>query len=146
MAIFLYDHGAENILYEYFLPRTFKVILFTNDAVQSETGELVEAFGGGYARVTVTETDTASNAIVDGIAQQAYNPIVFNFTGLLTTNGTVYGYAFMRSTTPAADGAGTTTFNDIVFSDKLSSPFVPDNGTQLTIIPTFRLSHGTPSA
>ena len=78
----------------------------------------------------VSVVGTAPNAI----AQAAYTQVSFNFTGALTTNGSVYGYYV------------TNTAGQVIFAERATAPYIPaNNGDALLLTPIFKLSSGTPS-
>lgn len=136
MSIMLTDSGATAVLTEYFGSTTLTVKLFTNDAVISDalvSTDFTEAAGGGYAAKTVAAGASAVST-VGGIVQAAVPQQVYEFTGPLTGNPSVYGYYVV-------DPSGT-----LVFADKAAGAYTPSSsGDIYAVTPTFQLSKGTPT-
>lgn len=142
MAILLHDCGAKAILQTYFRnipptnPRTYYLGLYTNAAPPIDTDtalNLREAYGGGYARVTLP----VSSWQVPDVAEipEAQNiERLFTFSGPLQDYPTITGYFVLD-----ADGV-------LIYSEQETTPYTPvNNGDTLAITPAFMLSKGTPS-
>ena len=140
MALILTDVGAQVLLTKAFnVSKDLTLRLFANDFTPTDASvqaDFTEAAGGGYNAIPLTNdaiislVGTAPNAI----AQAAYSQVSFNFTGALTTNGTVYGYY-------VTNAAG-----QVLFAEKAASSYTPaNNGDALLLTPVFKLSSGTPS-
>jgi hypothetical protein len=139
MALVLTDLGADEILKTYFNNtrptggNNMTLRLFATDVTPAQTGvSYVEATGGGYAAITLTNgswTITPANDPSDAVyAQQT-----FTFTGPLTTNGTVYGYYI------------TDADSTVIYAEAIT-PFEPlASGDNIKITPKFELSSGTPA-
>jgi hypothetical protein len=161
MAIMLYDKGAEYINKVFWgtetKPTHFLVMLFTNEVTPyPDQPALVEALGGGYTRLTI-DTDNlfsfggATSGDGTGLATVVWNALPFpftgNFTGELTTNLNIYGYAILRGDAAACNvTTGAITYSDVIFADRLASPFTPALGNSIQVTPTWQLSKGVPTA
>jgi len=139
MALVLTDLGADEILKTYFNNthpaggNNLTLRLFVTNVTPAQTGvTYVEATGGGYAAITLTNgswTITPANDPSDAVYVQQ----TFTFTGPLTTNGTVYGYYI-------------TDADDTIIYAEAITPFEPlSNGDNIKITPKFQLSSGTPA-
>lgn len=140
MSLILTDVGAQVLLAKAFnTTKDLTLRLFTNDITPTDAfvqSDFTEAAGGGYTAIPlssdaiVSVVGTAPNAI----AQAAYTQVSFNFTGALTTNGSVYGYYV------------TNTAGQVIFAERATAPYIPaNNGDALLLTPIFKLSSGTPS-
>jgi hypothetical protein len=79
--------------------------------------------GGGYAAKTLTSGSWTVSS-VGGVPTAAYAAQEFTFTGVLTTNGTIYGALIKNA-------AGT-----LICAEKLGTGFTPDeNGDKFTVTP-----------
>jgi len=139
MALVLLDVGADEILKTYFNNtrpaggNNLALRLFATDVTPAQSGvTYVEATGGGYAAITLTNgswTITSANDPSDAV----YAEQTFTFTGALTTNSTVYGYYI-------------TDADDTVIYAEAFTPFEPlSSGDNIKVTPKFQLSSGTPS-
>lgn len=139
MALVLTDIGADEILKTYFNNtrptggNNLTLRLFATDVTPAQTGiTYVEAVGGGYAALTLTNgswTIAPANDPSDAVyAQQT-----FTFTGPLTTNGAVYGYYI-------TDADAT-----VIYAEAFASFEPLINGDNIKITPKFQLSSGTPT-
>jgi len=142
MAGTVVDLGCDTILEAFFndswptggADLTLK--LYTNDVTPDDAdvaGDYTEAAGGGYAAKTLSNgswTVTTANDPSDAVyAQQT-----FTFTGALTGTATIYGYFIVD-----ADGV-------LFAAEKFATTFTPaNNGDQVLVTPTIKLSKGTPS-
>ena len=144
MSLILADEGAEFILDDFWndTAKTFKVKLYTNNVTPAD-GDTVASYtiatGGGYTDSTLddaTATATGSLAIptissVSGIAQVAWTPLIWTFTGALTTNPTIYGYIVTDSSS---------TF--LLFAERLSSSYTPSvAGDTLSLTLRFKMGN-----
>lgn len=140
MALVLTDLGADEILKTYFNNtrpvggNNLTLRLFATDVTPAQTGvTYVEAVGGGYAAITLTNgswTITPANDPSDAV----YAEQTFTFTGPLTTNSTVYGYYI----TDADD--------TVIYAEAFATSFAPENnGDVVKITPQIQLSSGTPA-
>lgn len=142
MALVVADIGADELLKVYFNNTrpgggnnlTMKLFATNVTPVDTSTaGSFTEATGGGYVTKTLTNgswTITPANDPSDAV----YAEQIWTFTGVLTTNTTIYGYFVVD-----ADGT-------LIWAELLGTPFVPtNNGDQLKITPKFQASKGTPS-
>jgi hypothetical protein len=101
------------------------------------TATFTEAAGGGYAQKTLACTSSGTDWTIN-----ANNPRditaaaqTFTFTGVLTTNGTVYGYYV----TNAAE-------NKVLWAQLFDATFTPtNNGDNIVITPKLQLGNGTPT-
>lgn len=113
------------------------LILFTNDYTPvkgSVAGDFTVATGGGYASKTLTAGNWTV-ADVGGIPQALYAEQVFTFTGPITTNPQIFGYAILD-----ADGV-------CISGEKATEPWTPTlNGDHYDITPLIQSSSGTPTA
>lgn len=139
MALVLTDLGADEILKTYFnntrptSGNDLTLRLFATNVTPAQTGvTYIEAAGGGYAAITLTNgswTVSAANDPSDAV----YAVQTFTFTGPLTTNRTVYGYYI-------------TDADDTVIYAEAFTPFEPvTSGDNIKITPKFQLSSGTPT-
>jgi hypothetical protein len=141
-ALTLMDIGADEFLKVYFNDdrptggNNLTLKLFCTDVTPADTntaGTYTECTGGGYASKTLTNgswTVSTGNDPSDAV----YAEQTFTFTGVLTTNTTIYGYFVVD-----ADGT-------LIWAEKLGSTFTPaNNGDNVKITPKFQLSKGTPS-
>lgn len=141
MSLILSDMGAVRILQKYFKGEVaisgndYTLGLFVNNITPNdlyEVSNFTEPLDGGYAPKTLL-ADNFSISTVSGIAQATYPQQTFTFTGVLTTNSTIYGYFIYD-----ADGI-------LIYSERASTSFTPmNNGDKLLITPIFKLSTGTP--
>lgn len=100
-----------------------EVILFTANITPADTDTAatytaVEAAGGGYARKTLSAAswNVSANPIT-------YAAQVWTFTGPLTGDATIYGYAVLRATT-----------GDLLWSENFGVSFQPQaNNDALTV-------------
>lgn len=141
MPLVLADVGADVILKGFFNNswaaggRNYTMRLFATNVTPTQTsvaGSFTWATGGGYADKslangswTVTPANDPSDAT---FAEQTWT-----FTGPLTTNGTIYGYAILD-----ADGV-------LLWAETIAAFTPVNNGDQLKITPRFQLSSGTPA-
>lgn len=133
--IVLFDSGSLAILTKYFGSDNVFVKLFTNDIELVDTltaSSFTEAAGGGYTAKTVLSA-AITKSVVGGIAQAAFAQQVFEFTGALTGNPSVYGYYVVNE-------SGT-----LIFADKSSGPYTPSADGVYVVTPVFQLSKGTPA-
>ena len=141
MPLVVADVGADVILKAFFNNsravggNNFTMKLFATNVTPAQANtaaSFVWATGGGYADKTLTNgsfTITPANDPSDAV----YAEQVWTFTGALTTNATIYGYAVLD-----ADGI-------LIYAEAIS-PFTPaNNGDQLKITPKFQASSGTPA-
>lgn len=141
MALTLADIGADAILKAYFNNawaaggKNLTLKLFATNVTPADTNNaasFVEAAGGGYAAITLTNGSwivTPANDPSDAV----YAVQTFTFTGALTTNPTIYGYFVVD-----ADGV-------LIWAELLAAPFTPaNNGDNVQVTPKFQLSKGTP--
>ncbi len=142
MSLIAVDVGCDVILKAFFNNswaaggKNLTIKLFATNVTPADTSiasSFTEASGGGYASKTLTNgswTVTVSNDPSDAV----YAAQTWTFTGPLTTNPVVYGYYVVN-----ADGV-------LIYAEKLGTAFTPhNNGDQLLITPTFRMSKGTPA-
>jgi uncharacterized lipoprotein YmbA len=100
-----------------------EVILFTSNITPADTDTAatytaVEAAGGGYARKTLSAASWNVSANPITCAAQ-----VWTFTGPLTGDATIYGYAVLRATT-----------GDLLWSENFGVSFQPQaNNDALTV-------------
>ncbi len=142
MALVLADLGADAILEAYFNDTwpaggiNLTLRLFVTNVTPSQAsvvGDFTEATGGGYAAKTLTNgswTVTPANDPSDAV----YTQQDFVFTGVLTTNPSVYGYYI------------TDADNVLIYAESLVATYTPaTSGDTLAITPKFQLSSGTPA-
>ena len=142
MALVLADVGADVILKAFFNNswaaggKNLTLKLFTNNITPADTdtaSTYIEATGGGYAAITLTNgswTVTVGNDPSDAV----YTTQTFSFTGTIGGSGIVYGYFIVD-----ADGV-------LVHAEKFSSAFTPLSlPTETKVIPKFQMSKGTPT-
>ena len=142
MPLTLGDVGADCILKTYFNNtrpaggNNLTLKLFCSNTTPADTdtaATYTEATGGGYVAKTLTNGSWTIN-VGDDPSRAAYAAQTFTFTGVLTTNTTIYGYYVVD-----AD-------NVFQWAERLGTAFTPaSNGDNLTITPRFELSKGTPS-
>lgn len=129
MAILVPNVG-ENIALAYLTGKTTTVRdliyrLFATNVTPAETdtaASYTEAAGGGYASKTLTG---ASWTITNGApTSAAYAQQTWTFTGVLTTNATVYGYYVTRVTDA-----------DLVLAETFTSFTPANNGDQILLTP-----------
>ena len=140
----LADTGAASIMNAYFnnspVPANLLLKLYCTNVTPNANGTDTQASytvctGGGYADKTLT-LGSWTQTTPGGLAQVAYADQVFTFTGVLTTNGTIYGYY-------VTNAAATI----LIWSELLGSTFTPaNNGDSVTISPLVKMSYGTPVA
>ena len=129
MALVVVNNG-ESIALQYLTnkiatPENLRYKLFATNVTPAETdtaGTYTEATGGGYADKLLT----GASWTVSGTAptQIAYAQQDYTFTGVLTTNTTLYGY-FVTRTTAA----------DLILAETFTS-FVPtNNGDKVLLTP-----------
>lgn len=141
MPLVLADPGADVILKGFFNNswaaggRNYTMKLFATNVTPTQTssaGSFTWATGGGYADKTLINgsfTVTPANDPSDAV----YAEQTWTFTGPLTTNGTIYGYAILD-----ADGV-------LLWAETIAAFTPVNNGDQLKITPRFQLSSGTPA-
>lgn len=126
----LVPNVGENIALSYLVGKTTTVRdliyrLFATNVTPAETdtaGSYTEAAGGGYASKTLTG---ASWTITNGAPTSAdYAQQTWTFTGVLTTNGTVFGYYVTRVTDA-----------DLVLAEAFTSFTPTNNGDQILLTP-----------
>lgn len=126
----LVPNVGENIALSYLVGKTTTVRdliyrLFATNVTPAETdvaGTYTEAAGGGYASKTLTG---ASWTVTNGApTEAAYAQQTWTFTGVLTTNPTVYGYYVTRVTDA-----------DLVLSETFTSFTPANNGDQILLTP-----------
>jgi hypothetical protein len=112
------DSGGENL--------TLK--LFANDYTPVEgsvAGDFTVAVGGGYADKTLTTASWGAAATVGGTTSTVYAEQTFTFTGVLTTNPTIYGYYLVG----ASSGV-------LYWAERASATFTPaNNGDTYKVTP-----------
>ena len=150
MAQVYSDIGALNTLKAYFnntrpsnsltlaSANNFQLRLFATNVTPNAGGSdtaatYTQAAGGGYAAKELSNgsfTCTANNP-----ADAVYAAQTWTFSGVLTTNPTIYGYYLVDS-----DG--------VLVTSEAITPFTPTaSGTDtLTITPKIQMSYGTPAA
>lgn len=107
------------------VPENLVYRLFATNITPAETdtaGTYTEAAGGGYSAITLTGsswTVTGGAPSTASYAQQTYT-----FTGVLTTNTTIYGYYVTRSTT-----------GDLVLAETFTSFTPATNGDNIKLTP-----------
>lgn len=126
----LVPNVGENITLSYLVGKTTTVRdliyrLFATNVTPAETdtaGSYTEAAGGGYASKTLTG---ASWTITNGAPTSAdFAQQTWTFTGVLTTNPTVFGYYVTRVTDA-----------DLVLAEAFSSFTPANNGDQILLTP-----------
>jgi hypothetical protein len=142
MAIVLSDIGADAILGAYFnnvwpsVTKDLTLKLYTNDKIPTDTdiySDYTVAAGGGYVDKTLANGSWVVSAGNDP-SDAVYAEQTWTFTGVLTTNLTIYGYYLLNHD------------NVLIYAEKFSNSYTPaKNGDQLKITPKFQLSKGTPS-
>jgi hypothetical protein len=137
MTLVVADVGAlDSLNADFATGRDMTLILFTNDVVPTTASintTFTEAAGGGYAAKTLTGGSwTVAGSGAGNIPTASYAEQTFTFTGALTTNLTIYGYAILRGTT-------------LKHAERLPSAVTPaSNGDQIKITPRVQQSNGTP--
>lgn len=107
------------------VPENLVYRLFATNITPAETdtaGTYTEAAGGGYSAITLTGsswTVTGGAPSTASYAQQTYT-----FTGVLTTNTTIYGYYVTRATT-----------GDLVLAETFTSFTPATNGDNIKLTP-----------
>lgn len=142
MGLILSDVGADAVLGKYFngtVPvsgNNLTLKLFTNNITPADTDistTYIEVSGGGYAPKILTAgswTITPANDPSDAV----YASQIWTFTGPISANPDIYGYYVVN-----AD-------NVLIWSEKAAGTFTPSaSGDQLTVVPKFQLSKGTPT-
>ncbi len=128
--------GAEKFLLAYFGSNDLELKLFTNDHIPEPDDHVsyyLEAVGGGYSSQLLVGGDWSLEMTVPRYA--IYPEQVFNFSGSLNGNPTVFGYYVVDM------------HGDLVWSEQLTMPFTPGKtGNTIKISPLFQISHGVPSA
>lgn len=126
----LVPNVGENIALSYLIGKTTTVRdliyrLFATNVTPAETdtaGSYTEAAGGGYASKTLTG---ASWTVTNGApTDAAFAQQTWTFTGVLTTNPTVYGYYVTRVTDA-----------DLVIAETFTSFTPTNNGDQILLTP-----------
>ena len=144
MALVMADLGSDLILDTFFVAtavQDLKLKLFATDVTPDPNGadvvgDYTEASGGGYAAKTLARGAGWTVTTADDPSDAIYTQQTFTFTGVLTTNGTIYGYY-------VTNAAGTV----LLWAEKLGAPFTPyNNGDKLLVTPKVELSFGTPAA
>lgn len=111
----------------------FTLELFTDTLPISDsdtTSTHTVAAGGGYTAKTFYPD--AAVALSGGVSQAVWDPITFEFSGILTGNPSIYGYRVVSSGT-------------LLWQELLETAFTPENlGDALTIVPRFKLGNGSP--
>lgn len=135
MTLVAADVGElDELTAEFAAGRDMTLILFTNDVTPTNASintTFTVAAGGGYATKTLTGGSWTVSS-VGGIPTAAYAAQTFTFTGPLTTNTTVYGYAVLRGTT-------------LKWAERLAAPVTPaNNNDTITVTPRKQQSTGTP--
>jgi hypothetical protein len=121
MALLVPDVGEARLLANALnkaTPANQTLKLFVNDVTPGESdtaATYTAAAGGGYADKTLTGSSWTV-ASVGGVTTASYAEQVFTFTGVLTTNPTIYGYFVVD----AADGV-------LLWAERAGSTFVPTN-------------------
>lgn len=150
MAMVVADIGALNILKAYFnntrpsnslglaSANDLQLRLFATNVTPNANGTdtaatFTQAAGGGYAAKTLTNgswTCAASNP-----ADATYAIQTWTFSGVLTTNATIYGYYIVDS-----DGV-------LVTAEALTAFTPTSSGTDtFSVTPKIQASYGTPAA
>jgi len=137
MDIVTYDLGALQILKKYLASTELIVLLFTNDIVPTPDDtilSLAEATGGGYARKVLAPSGWVCSIDADGIPQGRHTQQNFTFNGQLAGNPAVYGYCLIDSD------------NIAIYAQRSPESYSPAlDGDAVLIVPTYRLSNGTPT-
>jgi hypothetical protein len=141
-ALVLSDVGADVVLKGFFNDswasggRNLTLKLYCTNVTPADTntaGSYTACTGGGYADKTLTNGSWTVSTGNDP-SDATYAEQTFTFTGVLTTNTTIYGYYVLD-----ADGV-------LVWAELLGSTFTPaNNGDNVKLTPRFQLSKGTPN-
>jgi hypothetical protein len=99
--------------------------LFANNVTPANSdteAQYTEAAGGGYAAIALTAANWVTTP--GSPTSSAYPQQTFTFTGVLTTNPTIYGYYITR-----ADGK-------LIYAERLAAAFTPaNNGDNVQVTP-----------
>jgi len=142
----LTDDGGKKILDVFFgdapAPTSYYLELFTDSNPLADTdgggSTRTLAAGGGYAELDMSTLATAAQ-LIGGIPVIEWEDAVFTFTGPLTGNPAIKGYAVIMD-------------NVVIFEELLlngagvAAPYTPvNNGDILRIALAFQLGNGTPA-
>jgi hypothetical protein len=129
MTLLVVNNG-ESVALSYLVGKTgstenLSYKLFATNVTPAETdtaGSYTEAAGGGYADKDLTG---ASWTVTPGApTEAAYAQQDYTFTGALTTNGTLYGYFVVRTTT-----------GDLILAETFTSFTPANNGDKVLLTP-----------
>lgn len=122
-------NNGENLALSYLTGKTtttetLRLRLFVNNVTPSETdttATYTAAAGGGYADATLTRGNW--NITPGAPTTAVYPAYTWTFSGALSGNATIYGYAVLRDTTL-----------DLVCAENFATPFQPQSsGDNLTL-------------
>lgn len=135
MAIVLTDTGALEILNAIFgeedTPTEFELILFSSPSVITDSIVYANFTFEDFTSLTLAEMTTSLSS---GVPMSSWVDKVFTFTGPLSGNASIKGYAVVAQPS-----------NTVWFAELLSTPFTPaENGDKLTLKLRFKLGNGTP--
>jgi len=99
-----------------------------------EAGDFTEATGGGYAHKSIDSSEDFTTEFENSPPDIILPEQTFTFTGVLTTNTTVYGWYLVKQTGGAP-----------VAAKLLDTPYTPaSGGGTLTFTPRIQAGNGTP--
>lgn len=123
---------------EIYLYGSMYLKLFCNDATPAadmEPGDFTEATGGGYALKPVESTTDFTKEYANDPPDLIMAEQTFTFTGVLTTNPTVYGWLLISEDLAL-----------IVAAKELDSPYTPaSGGGTLKFTPRIQSGNGSPA-
>lgn len=113
--------------------------LFCDDAytpdLDMEAGDFTEATGGGYSQASIDSSVDFTTEFANSPPDIILPEQTFTFTGVLTTNPTVYGWYLVKQTGGAP-----------VVAKLLDTPYTPaSGGGTLKFTPRIQAGNGTPA-
>lgn len=123
---------------EFFETEDYYLKLFANNYTPLAAmvpGDFTEAAGGGYAHVAVDSSDDFTEEYANTPPDLILAEQTFIFTGVLTTNPTIYGWYLIKQDLSVVRAA-----------KLLDTPFTPaSGGGTLKFTPRIQAGNGTPA-
>lgn len=128
MSLLVPNLGEVNALQKW-LDQNLTLKLYSNNKTPAEgdtAADYTEVSGAGYASKTLTFANWIIQTVTGTTSAQYNSNQDFNFTGVTSAPGTIYGYYIVDAS------------NTLIFSERFPAsvlPFSPVNGSLVRIIP-----------